>query len=1505
MKILRLPQRSSLPRHLKVSAVVALAFLLFFAILAYLLPSARAQNQPTNTSRNNKQLDFVPGELLVRFRAGTPQARTKSRATVHVWANAGRTVPVELNHFGGSELVEGLRLARVEPEDTPAALKALRARADVVYVEPNFIRQADVVPNDPRYPDLFGLKNASAVAGGTSAETAWDTTTGNQNVVVGVIDSGIDIGHLDLKDNIFVNTGEVPGNNIDDDGNGFIDDVNGWDFLNNDRTVFDSANEDFHGTHVAGTIGARGNNSIGVVGVNWNVQIMPLKAIGLSGTSDAKLIEAYNYAKVMRQRGVNLRVLNNSYGGQRFSQSLLEAIRQLNDAGILFVASAGNETLNNDWVRHFPASFDSPNIISVGASTLSNSFATPFSNFGGKSVHLLAPGASILSTTPRGFTGPGLVAAYTEPDGSTYSNFNGTSMAAPHVTGAAALACAANSGITLEKLRASVLFGVDVNSSFFGVVMTRGRLNVNQTIQSALENDSTAPAPAENFHINIQDGRRVQLAWTDTGDDGMTGQASLREIFFTDSVTNEKFLLAADRPASPGSGLSTFVSVPFKHTTGQLSMRISDNVGNTSTASVNVTVAADVADPYIVTTGPPAELTALHSGERVGTKGDDILSLFSLPFPFPFHGDVRTTVFISTNGALYIPIPPDFPTPNPNFALLDFAFATEPNLEGLAMIAGMWTDIRTDRNSTDGVYMVQPDIDRVIFRWQGVTFGAETPVNFEIELRRDGSIHTRYGNGNTNLNPVIVGISGGDPEAYLVPTHSSPNGPLSLTNAPNVTFALRNPPPPPTANLAVSVTGNPNPVFSGQNITYTVTIRNLGPNNADLVVMTDVLPNGTTFVSCTSSHIFGTCTNAGSTVTGRINTLAPVPSDSGVRFTIVAKVEAAPGTALQNSPSASSFRPDPVPSNNSATVTTHVVAESFFNDARAISAGNSHTTSVTNDGTVWVWGGGSIGQLGDGSSGIGTHAVAPVPVPDLTGVQKAEDGNGFVYALKSDGTVWGWGINNVGQLGDGTSIDRLRPVQVSGLTNVSGITSGDFYGAAVKTDGTVWIWGGVGPITGVFDGPQRTPIQVTGIQNVTAIAAGTSHLLMLKNDKTLWAIGVNASGQLGDGSTTPRTTPVQVANLSNVAQIAAGDDFSMARKEDGTIWAWGLNFHGVLGPGGGNPDLSAHPNPIQVTGLPANTTEIATGRNFCFAVAGDGTVWSWGNNSHFQLGQGTQIGQNSIPKQIQNFGGVAAVAGGNNHGVALKTDGSVWTWGSNHEGALGVGNIEVQQAVSPVRVTGLQAVNAPAISPVGGTFNVAVDVTITCATPGATIHFTTNGMEPTEADPVIASGGTVRITTHTLLRARAWKPGLFTSGPSSAEFIIIRPPPQLLLEENGSVSNQLAAVDSVLLLRDPFPVINPIGNQLKKSNDPNTRVMLFVSNLELTPGQPPSNVSITLSGQSGFPVFLFAEDVRSIPGVDLTQVIFRLPNNLTPDTYRVQLFVPGQSSNIGTIRIKP
>ena len=1507
------PRRNSASTgHLSPSPGVKVALVLTFVVIGLLtlLPYyAGAQNEAPETGTKRSQTrkaESVAGELLVRFRSGSALARAKTRTSVSLPSLAdGRSVRVEIDRFGGTDLVPGLMLARISVDDMLAALHALRSREDVLYAEPNYIRHSELVPNDTRYADLYALKNAPAGGAGISAEMAWDTTTGNHGVVVGVIDTGVDTGHLDLKDNIFINSGEIPGNGIDDDSNGFVDDVNGWDFVNHDRTVFDSATDDAHGTHVAGTIGARGNNSLGVVGVNWDVQLLPLKALGPLGGTDASLLEAFSYAKMMRQRGVNLRVLNNSYGGQGFSQSLYDAIKQLGDAGILFVAAAGNETLNNDFVPEYPASYDLPNVISVAASTSFGQFASSFSNRGAQSVHIAAPGEGVLSTTPHGYSGPGLVPPNTEPDGSTYSLFSGTSMASPHVAGAAALACAAKPNISLQQLRAAVLFSGDESISFTNIVMMGSRLNANKAVQAALESDSTSPAAPANFRINSQNGRRVELRWTESGDDGTTGRAALDEITFTDSVTSEQFKLNSARTLDPGSEHTVFVSIPFKHPTGQLSLRTVDNVGNSGAASVSVTVAADVSDPYVVTIDSPGSLTAQNSGTRVGLRGDDtILDFVSVPFPFPFFGFAVTSVAVSTNGALYVQIPPDFALPHPNVGSDDGAVPTSANLEHLAMIAGMWSDLRTDRRASDDVYVVQPDRDRVIFRWQAVTFGSETPVNFEIELRRDGTIKTRYGDGNLNLLPVVTGISGGDPATYLVPTHTSEAAPLTLTNAAGVTFALRNPPPPPRSDLAVTVTASPDPVLSGQTMTFNVSVANLGPSVADDLVMTDVLPVGTTFVSCTSTHIFATCTGpavgSNGTVTGRIGTLEPVPGGSAIGFTIRANVTAAPGATLQNNASATSFRPDPNAANNSASSLSTVVEESFFNSVKSISAGRMHTASVRNDGTVWNWGTGSNGQLGDGNSGSGVAVATPVQVAGLEGFDSVADGNGFVLGLKSDGTVWGWGINSSGQLGDGTTTERTRPVQTSGLTGVIAVAAGSFYSVALKSDGTVWLWGQGGGLGSTISVTRTTPVQLTGIANVSAVSAGGSHLLMLKSDKTLWAVGANNFGQLGDATTTARPFPVQVTALSNVSRIGGGgDEFSMALKEDGTVWAWGINGSGQLGPGGGSVNFSPHPNPLQVTGLPGGMAKIAVGKEFCLGLAGNGTVWGWGNDSNFQTGQGTGVSDNPTPRQIPNFNGVAALAAGVNHSVALKTDGSVWTWGGNSEGQLGDGTNAMHSA--PRQVSALPTVSAPSFNPPAGSYSAAVDVTVTCATPGAAIHFTTNGNPPTESDPTIASGGTVHLTGYTYLFARAWKSGSIPSSTNYAlyDINIIPQPPQLLLDASGPASNQAAALDS-LFLRDPFPVINSVN----PGTDPNTRVTLFVLNLQLAQGETAASVTVSLTDAGSHSYDIPAEDVRSVPNSSFTQVTFRLPDNLAVGTCDVRLRAHSLTSNIGTIRIR-
>ncbi len=1501
---LHLPRRLILKGRISPAKAIASA-LLVAIVLVSLVPlpdqAAHAQNPRTVPPPVHRKAEFVPGELLVRFRPGEAAAQTKSKMQLSVFSG-GRSLRVEINWFGGSDLVEGLKLARVSPDATLDAIKALRARPDVLYAEPNYIRHFDAVPNDTFYASQWPLKNPPPNGGGgISAEAAWDTTTGSQNVVVGVIDSGIDTDHRDLKDNIFVNTAEVPGNNVDDDGNGFIDDVNGWDFIHNDRTVFDSAADDFHGTHVAGIIGARGNNSIGIAGVNWNVQLMPLKAIGPQGGTDSILIETYKYAKMMRQRGVNLRVLNNSYGGQAFSQGLFDAIKELGDAGILFVAAAGNDTLNNDSVPHFPASCDLPNVISVAASNQSGFFALEFSNRGSQTVHLAAPGVGVLSTTPHGYSGEGLVAANTDPDGSTYSIFDGTSMAAPHVTGAAVLAVTANPGISLQKLRSALLFGVDESGVFFSRTITGGRFNANRTIQLALENDAAPPAVAPEFGINSQNGRNVIVFWRTAGDDGMTGRASLEEFLFTDSTTGEVFRLNQAVPALPGVSTSRTLILPFGHTSGQLSLRTTDNVGNTSIASVNVTAALDIIDPYTVSVGAASPLTDLNSGTPVGPKGDDRTQGVALPFPFPFFGEEMLGVSVSSNGALYFTS-----EINPSFGPFDFAIATEANLNNLPMIAVMWADLRTDRNVSDNVYMIEPDLDRVIFRWQAVTFGDETPTNFEVELRRDGTIQTRYGNGNANLKRVVVGIGGGDPDAYFVSSHSAEVGPLSLTNAQSVTFALRNPPPPPVSDMAVKITAAPEPVVSGQNLVYLVEVTNLGPSPADLPVMTVPLPAGTTFVSCATQIVGATCTHTSGTVTAGVTRFLPSSIVGALPFVITVRVDAPGGASFTATASVAYARPDPNPANNSASVTSNVVTQVFFGNVRAIAASEAHTTSVRNDGTVWNWGAGTQGQLGDGTSGTALdpiRALTPVQVVGIEGVDSVEDSNNFVLALKSNGTVWGWGNNFNSQLGDGTDTNsRTRPVQTAGLTNVKGIAAGDFYGAAVKTDGTVWVWGAP-VLTGGFN-LIRTPIQLNGIADVTAIAGGSHHLLMLKTDKTVWAIGTNAMGQLGNGNTNNSTVPVQVAGLSNVARLAAGEEFSLALKQDGTIWAWGANLNGQLGPGGGSTNSTPHPNAVQVSGLPGGMTNIAAGNAFCLALAGDGTIWSWGNNSSSQLGHGVGSSTTPTPGQIPNFGNVVSIAAGVRHSVALKSDGSVWGWGLNSLGEVGDGTSNTVSAV-PLRVSGLLTVNAPVINPGSGKFFNSLNVTITSPVAGATIHYTTNSTTPTENDPQIASGGTLQITTNTVVRARAWKPGMFPSGVSFAGFETTAPsgPPVVFLAQNPPAPNLLAAFDSVLRTTDPFLVINP-ANVLKDFEDPNTRVVIFVLTLELYLGESPAAVMINLTDGNGGVHNVPAEDVRPIPGgLGFTQVTFRLPNNLPAGTCQVKLVAHNLTSNVGAIRI--
>jgi subtilisin family serine protease len=341
-----------------------------------------------------------------------------------------------------------------------------------IYIEPNYDRSLAVMPDDDRFEsgDLWGLHNtgqldSSGQAGLDDADIdapeAWDITVGSSSVVVGVLDTGADYNHPDLAPNMWLNVGEIPGDNLDNDGNGYIDDVHGYDFFNNDGDPMDGHS---HGTHTAGTIGAEGNNNVGVVGVNWDVSIMALKIFSDGGgyAGDVAVADSIDYSIAN-----GARLTSNSWGGGGFSQTLFDAISRAEQANQLFIAAAGNWSQNNDQSPFFPANYELDNVISVAASDNLDNRAS-FSSWGATTVDLTAPGVSTLSTVPS----------------NGYDFFNGTSMATPHVSGVAALIESVSPGAAYQFTKDVILGTVDVLSQWNGFTVTGGRLNAFRALDS-------------------------------------------------------------------------------------------------------------------------------------------------------------------------------------------------------------------------------------------------------------------------------------------------------------------------------------------------------------------------------------------------------------------------------------------------------------------------------------------------------------------------------------------------------------------------------------------------------------------------------------------------------------------------------------------------------------------------------------------------------------------------------------------------------------------------------------------------------------------------------------------------------------------------------------------------------------------------------------------------------------------------------------------------------------
>jgi subtilisin family serine protease len=549
--------------------------------------------------------NYKEGELLVKFKSGVV---TSSSQKVH--AAVGSSVVKKYNIVPNLELVQLSKGVSVQQ-----AIQSYMSDPNVEYAEPNYIIRAAIAPNDPYFRNQWALYNDGSYAGGTSgadikAPSAWDISTGSSSIVIAVFDTGIDYKHPDLVGNIWTNPGESScTDGYDEDGNGFSDDCYGWNFVDNNNNPKD---DDGHGTHVAGIIAATGNNGNGIAGVMWHAKLMAVKILDEEGVGqNSELIEAINYVVSLKQRGVNIRVINASLGGNEYSKAVEDTIWSANAEGILFIAAAGNGGEdgigdNNDLIPFYPASYRPFNIISVAA-TDQNDARVPFSNFGVNSVHVAAPGVYTFSTVPYVLNQSGYgILEYKA----------GTSMAAPHVSGLAGLLFSyydgvQNTSFNCWQVRNTILRYVDTNPTLVGWISTGGRINAYKALSSLL-------VPTNLTAKTTQSPTKVSLSW----EDNATGEAGYK---VERSTSGGPFTEIQTLPAGTSSYDDSSATVGTSYTYRVKAFNDFADSFNSNDASITV--------PQTGHSGGGGGGCSIGGGQNTATAFSDLIVLI-IPFVF-------------------------------------------------------------------------------------------------------------------------------------------------------------------------------------------------------------------------------------------------------------------------------------------------------------------------------------------------------------------------------------------------------------------------------------------------------------------------------------------------------------------------------------------------------------------------------------------------------------------------------------------------------------------------------------------------------------------------------------------------------------------------------------------------------------------------------------------------------------------------------------------------------
>ncbi len=457
--------RRSISKFLIVSFIITNT-LVYFPGITLAAEKKAATSKPTVISHQEKT------EILVKYKNTGNETKIKSNL-----AKKAKPKKFQSKKKYSKSKMELFEIA--ENDDISKVVEELKKDPEVEFAQPNYKLEVFAAPADPMFNNQWGLQNNGQEIEGEegrsavdiNAVNAWNLTRGSASVVVGLLDTGVDINHKDLKDNIYVNTAEIPGNNIDDDENGYIDDVNGWDFVHNDNTTYDDAKLDFHGTHVAGILAAS-TDSEGITGVAPKVKVLPLKFINGNWGYTCDAIDAIEYAMKM-----GVKIMNCSFGGTDDNFALKDCMV---NSGILFVCAAGNRAADVAVSPVYPACFDIPNVLSV-ASIDSKGVLSPYSSYGSK-IDVAAPGVNILSTTP----------------GNSYDYFTGTSAAVPYVTGIAALLKSYLPGQSITQISQRIQDNVVPCANLNGKVSSGGRADAYATLTNTKPAEDTYTGPGND-----------------------------------------------------------------------------------------------------------------------------------------------------------------------------------------------------------------------------------------------------------------------------------------------------------------------------------------------------------------------------------------------------------------------------------------------------------------------------------------------------------------------------------------------------------------------------------------------------------------------------------------------------------------------------------------------------------------------------------------------------------------------------------------------------------------------------------------------------------------------------------------------------------------------------------------------------------------------------------------------------------------------------------------------